>query len=304
MADDASGRLAPSVRFYRPAANLAELITSYHVVDVAHPMRDYLQPEWGNIRLVVRGLWTSRPIGGEIDSPGLATLYGPTDVSRQVDSDSGTLIGIGLSPLGWRRLIGSNASQLANRVVRLGALLGVEEQVLLDRLADGTDEARIAEFDRLFSALCRDDDVDDPIVRGIHQALIANPSSDVVSLAATAGLTERNLQRICLRAFGFAPKRLLRRQRFMRTLNNITEQADRPLGVLLDETYHDQAQFIREFQAYMGMTPSAYFKLPRVLLSAIALERRRVLGEHFQLLHAATASAAGTAQLQVPAAAA
>jgi hypothetical protein len=35
----------------------------------------------------------------------------------------------------------------------------------------------------------------------------------------------------------------------------------------------------------MGMTPSAYFHLPRVLLSVSALERRRVIGEHFQLLH-------------------
>lgn len=278
----------PSVRFYRPSAALTGLVTSYYMVDVGEPMSDHIHPEWGNIRLVVSGVWTSRRIGGDIDSPGPATLYGPSDVSRRVDSDGGALVGVGLTPLGWLKLVGRDASLLANEVVRLDGLLGVDDAVLMARLAQADDGVRVAQLDALLEGIRRDRGEDEPIVKRLHAALIANQAPDVAALAVQVGVSQRTLQRLALAAFGFGPKRLLRRQRFMRTLNNITEGADQPLGALLDDGYHDQAQFIREFRDYMGMTPSAYFRLPRKLLSRSAQERRRVIGEHFQLLHPPT----------------
>ena len=63
--------------------------------------------------------------------------------------------------------------------------------------------------------------------------------------------------------FGFSPVRLLRRQRFLRTLARVRDALDQPLGQLIDPHYYDQAHFNRDFKAYMGMTPIAYFRSPR-----------------------------------------
>jgi len=284
---ETAGPAAPSVRFYLPSPPLAALVTTFYMIDVTQPMVDHIHPEWGNIRLVVKGLWTSRFIGGAVDSPGLAVLYGPTDRTRQIDSPGGALVGIGLTPLGWLKLIGSNADALANRVVRLDELLGVPDATVLARLAPASDAERVALLESLLLARLDARSTDDDAVRAVHQALIAKDVTDVAGLAAASGLHVRQLQRVCGRAFGFSPRRLLNRQRFMRTLKNVTEQLDRPVGAVLDEAYYDQAQFIRDFRSYMGMTPSAYFKLPRVLLQRSAAERRRLVGEHFQLLHPA-----------------
>jgi hypothetical protein len=38
------------------------------------------------------------------------------------------------------------------------------------------------------------------------------------------------------------------------------------LATLLDGGYYDQSHFIREFRAYMGMTPMAYFNSPRQMM--------------------------------------
>jgi len=96
-------------------------------------------------------------------------------------------------------------------------------------------------------------------------------------------MSEQNA--LCLRVFGFTPKRLLRRQRFLRTLGAVRDAPDRPLAELMDPAYYDQAHFNRDFKACMGMTPLAYFRLPREALRRAGEERRRVLGAPVQGLH-------------------
>ena len=53
----------------------------------------------------------------------------------------------------------------------------------------------------------------------------------------------------------------------------------------MDDHYHDQAQFIRDFRRFMGMTPGAYAVLPHPILSAAAHARNAALGAAVQALH-------------------
>jgi AraC-like DNA-binding protein len=85
--------------------------------------------------------------------------------------------------------------------------------------------------------------------------------------------------------FGFAPKLLLLRQRFLRTLHVLRTRLDEPWAKLLDAAYSDQSHFVRDFHRFMGMSPTAYFKRPHPVLDPAALLRMREIGESLQGLH-------------------
>ena len=53
----------------------------------------------------------------------------------------------------------------------------------------------------------------------------------------------------------------------------------------LDQQYHDQAHFVRDFKRFMGMSPSAYAKLDKPILMAAAQARMAIAGQAVQGLH-------------------
>ena len=52
----------------------------------------------------------------------------------------------------------------------------------------------------------------------------------------------------------------------------------------LDGHYHDQAQFVRDFRQFMGMTPREYAARPKPVIGAIMRERARIAGRAVQAL--------------------
>ena len=53
---------------------------------------------------------------------------------------------------------------------------------------------------------------------------------------------------------------------------------------VMDEHYHDQAQFTREFHTFMTMNPSEYASLDHPILSSFVEARARVWGSAAQTL--------------------
>ena len=47
----------------------------------------------------------------------------------------------------------------------------------------------------------------------------------------------------------------------------------RSWSAALDGQYYDQAQFVRDFRAFMGMTPSEYAEMPHPILDRIIAQR-------------------------------
>lgn len=276
------------VRFHLPAAPLRELITAYYVVEVppGHDLVDYLHPEWANIRFVFRGDWGWSIQGAPPFNAQRGALFGPTDRTATITASGGLLLGVGLLPLGWARLIGEDADLYANRGVDLeGVLPGAD--ALWEDLRGRDDAGQVVRLDAYFAARLATAKAPDPVIARAHRALMVGDIGDVESFAAEVGLPVRSLQRLCRKTFGFAPKPLLRRQRFLRTLDQISRATDRPISEVLDVGYHDQAHFIRDFRAFMGMTPTAYYALPREVLRRAAAERMKVVGASLQGLHEA-----------------
>jgi methylphosphotriester-DNA--protein-cysteine methyltransferase len=104
--------------------------------------------------------------------------------------------------------------------------------------------------------------------------------------AASLKLSTRQLERLCLRYFGLRPKRLLRRQRFLRTLAAIRDVQPGSWSRLIDPHYVDQPHFIKEFHYFLGMSPRAYFTRPQPFMRQAGDRRKELLGSPVQGLHA------------------
>jgi AraC-like DNA-binding protein len=215
-----------------------------------------------------------------------ASLTGPTGKAAMVRFENIRLVGIGFLPLGWYRLIGCPANRWANKV---GSVHEHPEFALLAKLHSEirrlTDTEQMAAlFDHMLLPSVIDPDPLEAEIERIHHN-IANPDIGSVSeLAAITGISQQRVERLARRVFGFPPKLLLRRQRFLRTLAKVMEHPDLKWSAALDDQYFDQAHFNREFQQFMGMTPRQYLAMPRSTSIITTQTRGRDLGHLLQAL--------------------
>jgi len=284
---------AVSIRFALPSVKLSPYITTYYRTEVitspACPMvEDRLHPEWANLRFVEEG--TSQSDLGETEFAKVPEfcVTGPTSCAPRFRTEAGRSWGIGLLPLGWMALFDASASEYA------------------DRTADGMDDPVFSAFHPLAKALAQSGGEfaeelalieahmealvirETPEMRAIlrvNSALVDPKIATVSELAEEVAMNVRSLERLSKRAFGFPPKLLLRRQRFLRSLSKFMLDPSMKWLSTLDHQYHDQAHFVRDFKRFMGMAPSIYAKLDKPILMAAAQARMAIAGQAVQALH-------------------
>lgn len=210
-----------SVRIYLPDPALTAHITFYYFVELPGPLADFLFPEWGNIRFALSGDWIVENGPSETPFQPKCLLFGPTDRRADIRTTGGKMVGFGLTPLGWDRLIGEDAYLLANNYRVLGRELDVDPAKLREQLrSDTNDQAGVERFDQILLRLLANRPPNDPIILKIDEVLRSRPDN-VEAFAGEVGVSSRTLRRLCLNAFGFGPKILLRRQRFLDALGRI-----------------------------------------------------------------------------------
>ncbi len=264
----------PSVRVYLPAEDLRGYVTFYYFVELSAPLTDFLYPEWGNVRFAVSGEWRAEMAGVYPSARHVNCIFGPTDRCGKITASGGKVVGFGVTPLGWRRLIGGDANLMANRVRPYSGELGESGDELGDAFATGEpDERGVARLDQVLGERARDRPPEPRLMMAADRVLRTRPS-DVPAFAAAVGVSQRSLHRLCLRTFGFAPKRLLRRQRFLDTLARFRSAVGASLETSLDAEYTDQPHFYRDFRDFMGVSPQAYFIAERDLMAQAALAQQ------------------------------
>lgn len=279
-----------TARFLLPPEDLRPYFTTFYWADVdpaEGEVRDSLQPEWGGVRFF-RGATPVSWIGGEelLERTDFSAM-GPTTGPIDFRIGKTRIWGIGLLPLGWATFMHVPANEMANQIFDGNSHPAFRQFLPLAR----TLTAEPDKIDQEYAAIVRffrEDityrKVDRERVLAIHEMLLDPDLSDVASMAKRAGLSQRTLERICRRVFGFPPKTLLRRQRFMRSLARF--MIDPSLGWIgaMDSLYFDQSQFVRDCHAFLGMTPSEYVALDHPILEAFMRERARVHGSAVQTL--------------------
>lgn len=276
-------------RFFTPSHQFEGCFTTfYHMtldVENGGELADYLQPEWGNIRFFAGGV-PDASIGNSRASGVRFSATGPSSRPCHFRLKSSRMWGIGLLPLGWARFIDMDARDVANTVCE-GARHPAFEKFagLTDTLCDtnASDEDQLAAIEQYMSRLMRPNR-DEPKIIRIHTALVEPSLSSVDDLAKASGMSVRTLERMCRRYFGFTPKLLMRRQRFMRTLSAWMLHGRKLWTDAMDDHYHDQAQFTREFHEFMTMNPSEYAALDHPILASFMEARARVWGSAAQTL--------------------
>jgi methylphosphotriester-DNA--protein-cysteine methyltransferase len=135
--------------------------------------------------------------------------------------------------------------------------------------ADRDEAASVARLEQLIAGLLATRPPVGAAVLAADRALRTRPDT-MAQFARAARLSERTLHRVCLHAFGFAPKRLMRLQRFLDTMGRVRTAVGEGLGGAIDPAYFDHAHFYRDFRDFMAMSPRAYFSAPRPLMAAAA----------------------------------
>lgn len=288
------------VRFHQPPEALRRYFTSFYSTDVSVPsgqrVLDYLHPEWAGLRFVT-GEVPDAEIAGAAPLPPTAFIaHGPTSTTIRFTVGTLRMWGVGLLPLGWAKFVGTPADKLADVLVDghdHPAFAGYAE--LADGLfSDQPDPA--AELDRItdfFAARIDRKVSDEARILACHAALVDPDVATVAEMAEHTGLPAYTLERLCRRHFGFAPQLLLRRQRFMRSLAQFMLDPSLKWIGALDDHYHDQAQFVRDFHRFMGMSPREYANAPHPIIGAVMRARFEEAGAAVQALHLPTAAARG-----------
>lgn len=280
-----------ATRFFPLSPALRPYVSTIYLSEVAVPdgsrVEDYLHPEWANLRFIEG----DRPLAAIGDSPVAPTprfvATGPTSTATYFAAGNMRAWGIGILPMGWAKFIPLSAEDLADRLTDGGAhpafapfapLLGALRQV-------NDVDAAAALIDTHVCALLADAPPDDPAILAAHRALVDDEVTSVADLSAKLSLSERSIERLSHRAFGFSPKLLLLRQRFLRSLGRFMLDPSMAWIDTMDHHYYDQAQFTRDFQRFMGMSPRDYAARPKPILGAAAFARAAAAGAAVQGLH-------------------
>ncbi|MEQ8410587.1 MAG: helix-turn-helix domain-containing protein [Erythrobacter sp.] len=295
----AQTRIGPGivVRFALPREELRPYVTTYYYAEARCSERepvieDYLHPEWPNMRFI-RTARCECAIGTEALRPvPTFAATGPTSRPARFAIGSGQMWGIGLMPLGWAALVEGEAGDYVDRFVD-----GLADPAFaaFHSLARALDEGEAGydaglaiieqHMDRIFAAGDPARTVESGPIRAINAALVEPDLATVAELAERVGMTVRSLERLTRRAFGFTPKLLMRRQRFLRSLAQFMLDPSLKWLEALDCQYHDQAHFVRDFKRFMGMNPSDYTRLDKPFLVAAARARMEIAGQAVQGLH-------------------
>lgn len=281
-----------TIRYDQPAADLAEYITGYHVYTARGPHAlgqiDWFLPGTANVRIALDAGPFSVAIGKNIFDPvPEVSLFGPTSKAIRATTNGGVMIGFGVSALGWSRLLPGNAAAVRDRVLPLGTIMpGDFSARLLAALyaCDGEEEVAPT-LDRLLRAelgpICREE----TMIRRLMALITRDGPVDIVAASEELGVEQHAMRRLSVRHFGFPPKLLLRRARFLRSFLRISGSRDAADYALLDDSYFDVSHFLRDSNAFLGMTPRRFVSLNTPFLDASLRARQAVLGTATQALH-------------------
>lgn len=273
-----------ALRYERPAPALRDLLSSYAVLDStpadAAGTSEWMLPTWAQIWIVLTDAPITVRIGNRRYAPlSSAILYGVTSRAMPVTAQGGVTICIDVSPRGWARLIAKPADLLRDRITPLVEVL--PEALVEDLVASVHESDRAGDvqgvLDAVFARHLPAPHPDEALIERIAALIAADTTTDLAAAAAAIGIDTRTLRRVSRRYFGFPPKILTMRVRFLKALTAamLEHGGEARSGIA---SYYDASHFLRDAHRFLGMTPRRFLALDTPYLNATLRARRLVLG--------------------------
>lgn len=274
---------APSERL----APWLESFHSYHIrLDTGVAHQEMFLPALASIRLQTYGSGFEMRIGKRpsVSVPRVA-LFGPSAHSAVAGVSTGQLIGVYLRPKGWAALIGKPADRFADAIIDLGEIWGVCAGRLHEAVSREDDfSVQVAAFEKALAGRLGEEPAALSDVAAIENVL-ADPEVVTVEQALQRlDMPDWKFARMSRRHFGFTPKLMMRRARFMRTILKIRGQGGTPWAQLVDEAYVDQSHFIRDCRDFLDMTPVQFANRFQPMAKAAFDAREKALGDAHHLV--------------------
>lgn len=189
-------------------------------------------------------------------------VAGPDTRPHLSSARPGTLfVGLRLAPGTGPRLLGVPAHELRDLRAPLSALwesarVGRVAETMAERMGSGADPGHALEAVALgeLRSADRADQADRADVALGEVVAAARRGTPIAAIAASVGLSERQLHRRCLDAFGYGPKTLARVLRMNRALD-LARAGVAFAEVAADAGYADQAHLTREVKSLTGVPP-------------------------------------------------
>lgn len=278
-----------ALRYEQPAMALRRHLSSYFVRDtepVDPPMTsEWMLPSWAQIWIMI----TRDPVmlavrNRRYDAMPVAVLFGVTSRAMHATAASGVSIGIDISPLGWARLFRQSAEMLRDRVTPLDQLIPPALVGELVASLSASDRGRGVKgvLDDFFTRHLSRPHRNELAITQI-MSLITDPGL-VDRDAAGIGIPPHTVRRLSKRYFGFPPKTLMMRTRFLRAFVPMLLTRERNDHRAVPLSYHDRSHFQRDARRFLGMTTRRFAAVATPYLDAALRARRLVLGAETPVL--------------------
>lgn len=182
------------------------------------------------------------------------------------------MVQVAFQPGALYRLNGMPASELLNQYVDADAVLGPGVTRVTEALRNaGGYDAMIGLVDAFVSGLALRRQSSRGLDAGLR-VLRDDPSASVERVAASCGISLRQLERACHERTGLGPKSLARLSRFDRAFHGKLQRPDLDwLSVAVACGYYDYQHMARDFRYFAGMSPTR-------LLETQATSPEQILG--------------------------
>lgn len=174
-------------------------------------------------------------------------------------------VAIKLQPTALTQLFGLSMDQYVDQIIDLDSLAHPALKALSTQISTAVHlqhEQQVdvikALLDNYFTSLIPTATAN-PLKQPLALIFQSNGIITVAEMASAAGLSERQLERLFKKYIGLSPKYYARIVRFNYIFELIKSKQITWAEVVYQSGYYDQSHFIRNFKAFTGEDPSAYY---------------------------------------------
>ncbi len=268
------------VKYEAPDGRLATLISSFYRLDYqGDDFSELERADRAQFRFQLEGNGEYHFAGGKVAPTYPVTVIGPTTAPVLATSQTTlSIFGWGMNPSGWAALMGSEAEDYVDQAFDARRIFGDWIMQVRDELIAAADFA-----DQIELGCIAAEDIfrykstaPFEFTNKVDSWLASDTDPDVEILAASTGLSQRQLERMTKRHYGMPPKKLARKYRALRVAQ-LLAHGDSLDDAGLGLAFYDQSHLIREVKQFTGLTPRQ-LREGQSQLTRATMDGRRALG--------------------------